>query len=142
MSEDEAANFVPVLSRQLKEKVTGLDDYQWWVTGGPSLSYALNDATKKDLSFAEMIAFPVMIVILLLVFRTVASTVLPLLMSAFALVITMAIAYFFAKDYTMNILLQNAVSMIGLGVIVDYALFIISRYRQELEHYSTVEAVQ
>lgn len=142
MSEDEAANFVPVLSRQLKEKVTGLDDYQWWVTGGPALSYALNDATKKDLSFAEMIAFPVMIVILLLVFRTVASTVLPLLMSAFALVITMAIAYFFAKDYTMNILLQNAVSMIGLGVIVDYALFIISRYRQELEHHSTVEAVQ
>jgi RND superfamily putative drug exporter len=141
-SEDEAANFVPVLEQQLKSQVSELADFQWWVTGGPALSYALNDATKKDLTFAEMIAFPVMIVILLLVFRTVASTVLPLLMSAFALGITLAISYFIAKDHTMNILLQNAVSMIGLGVIVDYALFIISRYRQELERYNTVEAVQ
>lgn len=141
-SEDEVATYVPKLTQTLKDQVATNKQFETLVTGGPALSYALNETTKKELSKAEMIAFPAMILILLLVFRTVASTIVPLMMSAFALGITMAISYFIAQQVTLNVLLTNTISMIGLAVIVDYALFIISRFRQELETTDVIHAVQ
>ncbi len=112
------------------------------VTGGPALNYALNKATKESVSKAEMIAFPVMVIVLLIVFRTVFSAVLPLAMAMFALTGTMATVYFIAQNYSLNILVTNIISMVGLGVAVDYSLFIVSRYRKELEHSSVIEAVK
>lgn len=139
-TEDQAASIVPDLQSEIKK--INKEEFQIKVTGGPALLYALNNATKKEVTKAEMIAIPVMIIILLLVFRTVASTVLPLMMALFALGSTMAFVYFIGQQYTLNILITNIISMIGLGVIVDYSLFIISRFRQELRKMSVIDAVR
>lgn len=142
-TENQANNLVPKLSEQLTQQGgSELKNFKWWVTGGPSLTYALNDATKQEVTKAEIIAIPAMILILLVVLGTAASTVVPLIMIAFALGTTMAVCYFIADQVTLNILLTNAVSMIGLGVVVDYCLFLMSRFRQELQKYESKKAVR
>ncbi|WP_272030892.1 MMPL family transporter [Oceanobacillus kimchii] len=139
-TEDEATNTAPVLQEKLEPLNKG--GFYTELTGSPALTYGLNDVTKKEVVKAEMIAIPIMVVILLLVFRTVASAAVPLIVAAFALVNTMAVCYFIGQQYTLNILTFNIISMIGLGVVVDYALFIVSRFKNELKSHSVSDAVK
>ncbi|WP_181139322.1 MMPL family transporter [Streptomyces sp. Ru72] len=102
------------------------------VTGGPALDYALNVHSKEDVTRAEMIAFPVLFVVLLLVFRSVVAMVVPLVLAGFTLAVTQALGYGMAQLTDINSLFGNIVSMVGLAVAVDYSLFIIKRFREEL----------
>jgi len=102
------------------------------VTGAPALDYDLNVQSKADATKAEMIAFPLLFIVLLLVFRSVGAMIVPLVMSGLALVVTQALGFLVAKVTDLSILFTNGVSLIGLAVAVDYSLFIIKRYREEL----------
>ncbi|WP_053958189.1 MMPL family transporter [Sulfobacillus thermosulfidooxidans] len=135
-----AQNLVPQLTRLVAHSLPPFD--RFWVTGGPALNAALNTATQHDVTAAERIAFPLLIVVLLWVTRSVMATLIPLGVAGFVLPTSMALAYVVARHLTLNILLTNAISMIGLGVVVDYALFIVSRYRQELDNVVPAVAIQ
>jgi len=139
-SEDEATNTAPILQAAIA--TLDKDGFYTELTGGPALTYGLNDVTKKEVMKAEMIAIPIMIIILLLVFRSVASAAVPLIVAMFALVSTMAVSYLIGTQYTLNILTLNIISMIGLGVVVDYALFIVNRFKTEIKNHSVSEAVK
>ncbi|SFI89264.1 MMPL family transporter [Thermoflavimicrobium dichotomicum] len=143
-TESEANEFVPKINQELRQlHDEEMKEFSWWLTGGPALAYGLTVASKEEVTQAEMIAIPALLIILLLVLRSVVATLIPLVMSVFALGTTMAICYFIAEKVTLNVLLTNSVSMIGLGVIVDYCLFIVSRFRQELEqNHDVIQAVQ
>jgi RND superfamily putative drug exporter len=104
------------------------------VTGAPALDYDLNVQSQRDALLAEMIAFPLLIVVLFLVFRSVASLLVPLVLAGLALVIAQAVGYLAAQVTDLSILFTNGVSLIGLAVAVDYSLFIVKRYRDELLH--------
>ncbi len=113
------------------------------VTGAPALDYALNVHSKEDVTRAEMIAFPVLFVVLLLVFRSVAAMVVPLVLAGVTLALTQAIGYGMTRITDVNSLFSNIVSMVGLAVAVDYSLFIIKRFREELaEGRSVPEALE
>jgi RND superfamily putative drug exporter len=103
------------------------------VTGAPALDYDLNVQSKTDAGLAEVIAFPLLLVILLLVFRSVAAMLVPLVLAGLALVVTQALGYLVSKVTDLSILFTNGVSLIGLAVAVDYSLFVIKRYREELD---------
>ncbi len=102
------------------------------VTGAQALDYDLSVQSEQDAGTAEMIAFPLLVIVLLLVFRSVAAMVVPVVLAGMALVCAMAIGYLVARVSDVSILFNNAVSIIGLAVAVDYSLFIIRRYREEL----------
>jgi putative drug exporter of the RND superfamily len=102
------------------------------VTGAPALDYALNVHSKEDVTRAEMIAFPVLFVVLLLVFRSVAAMAVPLFMAGATLMVTQAVGYGMTQVTDVNSLFANIVSMVGLAVAVDYSLFIVKRFREEL----------
>lgn len=110
------------------------------VTGSPALDYELNVHSKQDVTRAEMIAFPVLFVVLLLVFRSVAAMVVPLMLAGVTLALTQAIGYGMARITDVNSLFTNIVSMVGLAVAVDYSLFIIKRFREELADGHSVPA--
>lgn len=112
-----------------------------WVTGGPALNQSLNTATLHGVAHAEDLAFPLLIGVLLLVLGTIVATALPLIIAITVLPITMAMAYVIVQFYSLNILMTDVISMIGLGVIVDYAVFIIHRYRKERPKHDTTEAI-
>ncbi|MFD6289868.1 MMPL family transporter [Streptomyces sp. NPDC060205] len=123
-------NLVPDLQDDVRDAVGS--GVQADVTGAPALDYALNVHSKEDVTRAEMIAFPVLFVVLLLVFRSVAAMVVPLLMAGVTLMLTQSIGYGMTQFTDVNSLFTNIVSMVGLAVAVDYSLFIVKRFREEL----------
>ena len=123
-------NKVPDLQKTVEDKVPGASVY---VTGQAALDYQLNVHSKEDAIRAELIVFPLLIIVLLLVFRSVASALVPLLMAGTALALASAIGYIATLFTDISILYSNIVSMIGLAVAVDYSLFIIKRYREEVD---------
>ncbi|MGP3977348.1 MMPL family transporter [Streptomyces sp. 8N114] len=102
------------------------------VTGEQALDYDMSVQSEKDTVTAEMIAFPLLIVVLLLVFRSVGSMLVPIVLAGVALVVAMAVGYALAQITDLSVLFMNALTIIGLAVSVDYCLFIIKRYRDEL----------
>lgn len=123
-------NLTPVLRARVAAKVGS--GVQTDVTGVPALNYQLNEDSEKDATRAELIAFPVLLIVLLLVFRSVAAMAVPLVLAGVTLAIAEGAGYGFAKITDLNSLFANIVSMIGLAVSVDYSLFIIKRHREEL----------
>ncbi|HLU33337.1 MAG TPA: MMPL family transporter [Natronosporangium sp.] len=123
-------NLVPDLEGAVRQATADHVDVQ--VTGAPALDYALNTQTKKDVTRAEMIAFPVLFVVLLLVFRSVASMLVPLVIAGVTLALAQAVGYGIAQMTDLNSLFTSVSSMIGLAVAVDYSLFIVKRFREEL----------
>ncbi|MFJ2262575.1 MMPL family transporter [Streptomyces sp. NPDC087844] len=123
-------NLVPDLQDDVRDAVG--ENVEADVTGAPALDYALNVHSKEDVTRAEMIAFPVLFVVLLLVFRSVAAMVVPLLMAGVTLMLTQSIGYGMTQFTDVNSLFTNIVSMVGLAVAVDYSLFIVKRFREEL----------
>jgi len=124
-----AQNLTPDLQEGVADLADGVDGY---VTGQPALDYQLNAHSKEDALRAELIVFPVLIVVLLIVFRSVAAAVVPLLIAGSSLAIALGVGYLIARETDVSNLYSNIVSMIGLAVSVDYSLFIVKRFREEL----------
>ena len=122
-----------------------------WVTGGPALFLDLNLASTKSLRSGEMIALPVTFIILLLVFRSFVAAFLPVLVATLGVVCTLGMLSFLAMPHTwlpwlpamgVTFFVPNLVTMIGLGVGIDYCLIYLARYRRErANHLTTQEAL-
>jgi RND superfamily putative drug exporter len=119
------------LTPRLQEALDELADVSANVSGQPALDYQLNVHSKEDALRAELIVFPALIVILMLVFRSVVAAAVPLVLAGGALVVANGIGFAITRVTDISILYSNIVSMIGLAVAVDYSLFIIRRYRDE-----------
>lgn len=129
-SNTDAQNLVPRLQEELDDLVG--DNASAYVTGQAALDYQLNVHSKQDATRAELIVFPLLLVVLLLVFRSVVATLLPLLVAGSALAVASGVGYLATHVTEISNLYSNIVSMIGLAVAVDYSLFIIKRFREEL----------
>ena len=92
----------------------------------------INKLSQAGLTRAELIAFPLLLFILLLLYRGVVATVVSFVVSVTALSFTFGVLAVLARHFELSIFVQNAATMIGLGVSVDYSLFVISRYTDEL----------
>ncbi|MDQ1131041.1 MMPL family transporter [Microbacterium sp. SORGH_AS_0888] len=125
-----AQNLTPRLQDRISDAVG--NDASAYVTGQPALDYQLNVHSKEDATRAELIVFPLLLIILLVVFRSVVATILPLLMAGSALAVGSGIGYLLTRITDLSNLYSNIVSMIGLALAVDYSLFIIKRFREEL----------
>jgi len=104
------------------------------VTGTMAMLHDLDADSSRDLLAAETVGVPVTLLILVLVFGAPLAAALPILLALAAVSLSFAGLYFVGHVVPASVFAENAVSMIGLGVGIDYALFIISRCRQELDH--------
>lgn len=102
------------------------------VTGMVSLFHDLDDNASEDLMRAERVGIPLTLVVLLLVFGAPIAAGLPLVLALGTIAVTLAVLYFLSRVMPVSVFAQNAVTMVGLGIGVDYALFLVSRYREEL----------
>ena len=101
------------------------------VTGAMATLYDLDQRSSSDLLAAERVGLPVTLVILLAVFGTPLAALLPLVLALVAVSIGLAGLWVVHPWMPVSVFAENVVSMIGLGVGVDYALFVLSRYREE-----------
>src|SRR4051794_21631215 len=87
---------------------------------------------QEDLEKAETTGFPVILIVLLAVFGSVLAALLPVGLGVAAVIVTGAAVYLISLAITMSVFVTNVASMLGIGVAVDYSLFVLSRYREEL----------
>jgi RND superfamily putative drug exporter len=91
-----------------------------------------NDQTREDLTKAELIAFPVLALLLLFVFRGVIAAAIPLLLGVISIVGTLLVLRVMATFTDTSLFALNIATGMSLGLAVDYALLLVSRYREEL----------
>ena len=91
----------------------------------------MQELSKKDLAKAEAGGFPIVALILLVVFGSLAAAALPLALGFVSVIVTGALIYFISLQMETSVFVTNMASMIGIGVAIDYSLFILARYREE-----------
>jgi RND superfamily putative drug exporter len=102
-------------------------------TGGMTAVFAeVNDVIESDLVSAEAIVFPITLVLLILIFGSVVAALLPLSIGAFSIVGTFLALRIIASQTEVSIFALNFTTAMGLGLAIDYALLVVSRFREEL----------
>jgi putative drug exporter of the RND superfamily len=102
--------------------------------GGFAVSFnEVNDETREDLTRAEMIAFPILTILLLLVFRGAVAAAIPLLLGIVSMLGTFLMLRVMSGIVDTSLFALNIATALSLGLAVDYGLLIVSRYREELE---------
>jgi uncharacterized membrane protein YdfJ with MMPL/SSD domain len=91
-----------------------------------------NDQTREDLTKAELIAFPVLALLLLFVFRGVVAAAIPLLLGVISIVGTLLVLRVMSSFADTSLFALNIATGLSLGLAVDYALLMVSRYREEI----------
>ena len=104
-----------------------------YLVGQPTIWAGMQEISKEDLSKAEATGFPIVALILLVVFGSLAAAALPLALGFVSVLVTGALIYFISLQMTTSVFVTNMASMIGIGVAIDYSLFILARYREERE---------
>ena len=92
----------------------------------------VNDTIREDLERAELIAFPILALLLVIVFRGLVAAALPLLIGGLAVVGTFLSLRVLSEFTEISIFALNITTALGLGLAVDYGLLLVSRYREEL----------
>jgi len=102
--------------------------------GGNDVAFdQINETTSSDLQRAEMLAFPILLLLSFWVFRGLVAAALPLLVGGFAIVLTFLLLRLLdAGVAPLSIFAVNLVTGMGLGLGIDYSLFVLARYREEL----------
>ncbi len=102
--------------------------------GGNAVAFEAIAATaESDLRRAELVAFPILAVLLVVVFRGLVAAMLPLALGGVAVIASLAGLRLFNEAVPISITALNLVTSLGLGLAVDYSLFLVSRYREEIE---------
>lgn len=103
------------------------------LVGGAAVAQEqVNKQVEEDLKKAEMLAFPLLFLLSLLFFRSLVASVLPLLIGGLAIVGTFLILRIASEFGSISIFALNLTTALGLGLAIDYSLFIVSRYREEI----------
>jgi uncharacterized membrane protein YdfJ with MMPL/SSD domain len=103
------------------------------ITGGSAIAQAqTNKQVETDLRTAEMLAFPLLFLLSLLFFRSLVASLLPLMIGGLAIVGTFLILRIASEFGSISIFALNLTTALGLGLAIDYSLFIVSRYREEI----------
>jgi uncharacterized membrane protein YdfJ with MMPL/SSD domain len=133
-SRDETIDAAATIRENLEIGQDGTDDaaVPLHLVGPSALWAGLQQLSKEDLEQAEGIGLPIVLLVLLAVFGSLAAAALPLALGIASVVITGAVVFFLSRVYGMSIFVTNMASMLGIGVAVDYSLFILARYREEL----------
>ena len=130
-SADELVNTATDLRDEISpgNEVGGVTPY---LVGQPAMWAALSEISKEDLQTAEGEGFPIVALILIVVFGSLAAASLPLALGAVAVTVTGAIIYLLSQQMEMSVFVTNMASMLGIGVAVDYSLFILARFRESV----------
>ena len=131
---DESVEFIEVVS-----EVVDPGPLEMIITGGPALYRDISLASERDLRRGETVAFPIATIALLIVFGTLVSAVLPAAVGGGGVLVGVAIVFFMSQGVDMSVFALNIVSLLGIGIGIDYSLFYTSRFQEELRTGKSVD---
>ena len=103
-----------------------------WTGEGP-LNYDLRQTSAREAQRAERLVLPLTLVLLFMAFGSVIASIIPIVAALLAIAIALAISAVITVHWPLSILLQNIITMIGLGLGIDYALLVVSRFREAMD---------
>ena len=122
-----------VLITDLETTVKIDSDFSGWMTDGIFLDWTFDDRIKKDLIKAEVVAGPLTLLILGLIFGSFIAAILPMGVGGGTLVAAVGMTIWLSNVTDVTVYATNIVSLIGIGVSIDYSLFLVNRFREELD---------
>jgi RND superfamily putative drug exporter len=137
---NDSLNETQGLVDEVRRKVRS-DELTTYVTGPSAVYLDITNASNADIRRAEKYAFPLALVILVIAFGTLVAAGIPILIGGVGVLTALAALYLLAGVYDMSVYVLSIATMLGLGLGIDYALFAVSRFREELENYPIPEAV-
>jgi putative drug exporter of the RND superfamily len=102
------------------------------LTGEIPLNFDIRKASADDVRRGESLVIPATLALLLVAFGSLMAAVIPLAVGQLAIATTLAITGFLAQRWHLSILVQNLATMLGLGLGIDYALLMVSRFREAI----------
>ena len=121
------------LANSLENQLRGLyPALKLELTGEIPLNFDIRKASAADVHRGESLVIPATLVLLLVAFGSLMAAVIPLAVGQLAIATTLAITGFLAQRWHLSILVQNLATMLGLGLGIDYALLMISRFREAI----------
>ena len=126
---DEATENVIHLEELLTE-YNGRDGFTVVTGGYASVNHAFTEAAESDLQ-SEIRVLPIAFIVLIAVFGALVAAVIPMLLAFLAIGITFGLIALITQVYEMSFFVTNVMTMIGLAVGIDYALFVMARYREQ-----------
>ena len=135
MTEEESVAIV----EELREAIVPPAGYTYQMTGYGPITLDSAEQSEKDLLRAETVSLPILALVLILVFASLVAAGMPLLVAGLAIPSSLALIYLVAQQVEMSIFVLNIATMLGLALAIDYSLFIVSRFREELRRGRTVE---
>ena len=110
-------------------QVSGVESFR----GGQVPTFVdINTQIESDLARAEMLSFPILLLLLVVVFGSVAAASLPLAVGGISILGAFTVLNVATKLTDVSVFAINIVTLLGLGLAIDYALFVVSRFREEL----------
>jgi len=135
-SPEESQRLMPEVRERL-----GDSDLDVTLAGAPAFYEDVERISEQDLRRAEAIAIPFALIALLLVFGSVVGALVPLVVGGLSVAAVLGLVFVVAGVVDMSIFVLNLTTMLGLGLAIDYSLFMTSRFREELRHRDVPEAV-
>ncbi|HUP83238.1 MAG TPA: MMPL family transporter [Candidatus Limnocylindria bacterium] len=134
VTDEESIDLVP----ELRARVVPSAGLDFELTGYGPLAGDSNTQSEADLAKAEAVSLPLALLILVVVFGSLLAAGLPLLVAGLAIPSTLAMVYLVAQTTEMTIYVSSVATMLGLALAIDYSLFLVSRFREELRRGRTV----
>ena len=103
------------------------------VAGATAVADSLDDGMAGDIVRAEVVALPLVGLLLLVVFGSVVAAFMPLIVGVLSIAGSLGILSILAGTVQVNVFAQSVVTLLGLGLAIDYGLFMVSRFREELD---------
>jgi putative drug exporter of the RND superfamily len=122
-------NVAPVLD--IADGLSGVEGLDVTVTGRGAIDTDQNATAERDLLIGEAIGIPIALFIMLFVFGSVVSALVPLALAMTSIIVALGLTAAIGTGYQLSFFVTNMITMMGLAVGIDYALFIVSRYRDE-----------
>tara|TARA_X000001036_G_scaffold417538_1_gene435591 strand:- start:115 stop:2442 length:2328 start_codon:yes stop_codon:yes gene_type:complete len=108
------------------------DDFETWRTGGVAIDVIFDKRIQDDLITAELVSGPLSLIILIIVFGTIIAAFLPLGIAFLTVLSAMGITIWLSNVTDVTQYAVNIISLIGIGVSIDYSLFMVNRFREEM----------
>jgi uncharacterized membrane protein YdfJ with MMPL/SSD domain len=109
------------------------------VAGTAAIFDEINTTVQNDIARAESLSMPILLVLLLVIFGSLAAASLPLAIGAIAVLGAFTMLRLLTMVTDVSVFSINIVTILGLGLAIDYALFMVSRFREELPRHATVQ---
>jgi putative drug exporter of the RND superfamily len=133
-STEEVQRMIPAVRAKLAPG--GLSTY---LTGDPAVYADIERISAEDLRTAEMYTLPIAVVVLVLIFGTLVAAALPVIGGGMAVTVTLGAFWVLAQFLDISVFAMNVATLLGLAVGIDYSLFMVGRFREELNAGRTVE---